>query len=83
MTTVPASDKHYAARIIERKDLSEDVWLIRVDPGGPFQFRTGQYATLGVDHKDKRIERAYSIVSEEVYFIPGKEAAGVARLRLA
>jgi hypothetical protein len=30
MTTVPASDKHYTARIIERKDLSEDLWLIRV-----------------------------------------------------
>jgi ferredoxin--NADP+ reductase len=57
--TVPVSDKHYAARIIERKDL----WLIRVDPGGPFQFKAGQYATLGVDHGDKRIERAYSIVS--------------------
>jgi ferredoxin-NADP reductase len=63
MTTVPASDKHYTARIIERKDLSEDFWLIRVDPGGPFQFKAGHYATLGVDHADKRIERAYSIVT--------------------
>jgi hypothetical protein len=34
MTTVPASDKHYTARIIERKDLAQDLWLIRVDPGG-------------------------------------------------
>ena len=58
-----ATDKHYMARILERKDLSEDLWLIRVDPGGPFQFKAGQYATLGVDHGDKRIERAYSIVS--------------------
>jgi ferredoxin--NADP+ reductase len=63
MTTVPASDKHYTARIIERKDLSEDLWLICVDPGGPFQFKAGQYATLRVDHEDKRIARAYSIVS--------------------
>jgi ferredoxin--NADP+ reductase len=63
MTTVPASDKHYTARIIEGKDLSEDLWLIRVDPGGLFQFKAGQYATLGVDHKDKRIDRAYPIVS--------------------
>jgi ferredoxin--NADP+ reductase len=58
-----ATDKHYTARIVERKDLSENLWLIRVDPGGPFQFKAGQYATLGVDHEDKRIERAYSIVS--------------------
>jgi ferredoxin-NADP reductase len=57
------TDKHFTARIIERKDLSEDLWLIRVDPGSPFAFKAGQYATLGVDHEDKRIERAYSIVS--------------------
>jgi hypothetical protein len=46
---VPASDKHYTARILERRDLSEDLWVIRVDPGGPFQFKAGQYATLGVN----------------------------------
>src|ERR1700739_1903960 len=57
------SDKHYPARVVERTDLSEDLWLIRVDPGGPFSFKAGQYATLGVDHGEKRIERAYSIVS--------------------
>ena len=56
-------DKHFMARVIDRKELSEDLWLVRVDPGGPFQFKAGQYATLGVDHGDKRIERAYSIVS--------------------
>ena len=61
MTAVPVSDKRYTACIIERKDLSEDLWLIRVDPAGPFQFK--QYATLGVDYGEKRIERAYSIVS--------------------
>jgi ferredoxin-NADP reductase len=60
---VPATDKHYTAAIIERRDFSEDLWLIRVDPGGPFQFKAGQYATLGVDLGDQRIERAYSIVS--------------------
>jgi len=57
------TDKHFTARVIDRKELSEDLWLVRVDPGGPFQFKAGQYATLGVDHGDKRIERAYSIVS--------------------
>ena len=58
-----ATDKHYTARITERRDFSEDLWLIRVDPGGPFQFKAGQYATLGVDYGEKRIERPYSIVS--------------------
>src|SRR5260370_19321961 len=36
---------------------------MRIDPGGPFEFRAGQYATLGVEQDGKRIERAYSIVS--------------------
>src|SRR5713226_2411007 len=56
-------DKHYQARIVERKELSEDLWLIKVDAGGAFSFKAGQYATLGVEHEGKRIERAYSIVS--------------------
>jgi ferredoxin--NADP+ reductase len=56
-------DKHYLATIVERRDLAEDLWLIRVDPGGPFKFVAGQYATLGVENGEKRIERAYSIVS--------------------
>lgn len=56
-------DKHYTARILERKDLCGDLWMIKVDPGGPFSFKAGQYATLGVDTPEKRVERAYSIVS--------------------
>ena len=58
-----AGDKHYQATILERRDLSEDLWLVKIDPGGPFPFKAGQYATLGVEHGGKRIERAYSIVS--------------------
>ena len=57
------TDKHFTARVLERKELSEDLWLVKVDPGGPFPFKAGQYATLGVDSAEKRIERAYSIVS--------------------
>src|ERR1700756_2362877 len=59
----PTTNKHYIARILERRAISDDLWAIRVDPGGPFAFKAGQYATLGVDHEGKRIERAYSIVS--------------------
>jgi len=38
--------KFYSARIVERRDISSDLWTIRVDPGGEFPFRAGQYATL-------------------------------------
>jgi len=57
------AERHFTAHILDRRDLSEDLWVIRVDPGGPFSFKAGQYATLGVEHGGKRIERAYSIVS--------------------
>lgn len=58
-----SQDKYYQARILERRDLSPELWIMRLDPGGPFEYRAGQYATLGVEQDGKRIERAYSIVS--------------------
>src|ERR1700730_3377020 len=59
----PSKDKHFLARIVERRDLSPDLWRLRVDPGGAFNYLAGQYATLGVEQEGKRIERSYSIVS--------------------
>jgi ferredoxin--NADP+ reductase len=57
------ADKFYRARIIKRVDFSDDLWMIRVQPGGDFRFSPGQYATLGFETPEKLIERAYSIVS--------------------
>ena len=59
----PLGSKFYSARILERRDLSGDLWVIRVDPGGEFTYRAGQYATLGVVTPEKHHERPYSIVS--------------------
>lgn len=59
----PSIDQYYSARIIERRDISDDLWVIRVDPGGEYSFVPGQYATLGVVTPEKHYERAYSIVS--------------------
>ena len=42
------TNTYYSARILERRDISGDLWIIRIDPGGEFQFVPGQYATLGV-----------------------------------
>lgn len=58
-----SEDKFYQARITHRREVSPDLWAIRIDPGGPFGFVAGQYATLGVKSGDKLVERAYSIVS--------------------
>src|ERR1700687_1722320 len=59
----PSNDKFYRARIVERRDISDDLWAIRVDPGGEYSFLPGQYATLGVVTPEKHYERAYSVVS--------------------
>ena len=59
---VPA-DKFLTATITSRREISADLWAIRVDTGAPFPFAAGQYATLGLAGPDGLIERAYSIVS--------------------
>jgi ferredoxin/flavodoxin---NADP+ reductase len=63
MTNQPLGDKFFRGRITHRTDFSEDLWMIRVDPGREFPFTAGQYATLGVEGPHGLIERAYSIVS--------------------
>ncbi len=59
----PSGDKFYHARIIARRDVSDHLWVIRMDPGGDYHFTPGQYATLGVITPEKHYERAYSIAS--------------------
>jgi ferredoxin/flavodoxin---NADP+ reductase len=60
---LPASDKFLPARIMDRREISEDLWVMRVDPGGEFKYLAGQYATLGIVNGEKRLERPYSIAS--------------------
>ena len=56
-------DKFYRAHVTHREDIADDLWKIRLDPGGDFRFEAGQFATLGVRSPEKLVERAYSIVS--------------------
>jgi ferredoxin/flavodoxin---NADP+ reductase len=56
-------DKHYRARVLDRRDISQDLCVLRVDPGGPFEYRSGQFAILGLERNGVRAERAYSIAS--------------------
>lgn len=57
------SEKHFRAKIIDRQEVAEDLFVLRVGPGGPFSYLAGQYATLGVEVDGKRLERAYSLCS--------------------
>ena len=60
---VLSEDKYHRARIVASRDVSADLRILRIDPGGPFEYRAGQYATLGLELDGVRIERAYSLVS--------------------
>ena len=47
------------ARLVSRRDVTEDLMVIRLEPEIEFRFKAGQYCTLGIGS----VERAYSIVS--------------------
>ena len=47
------------ATLVERKDVTEDLMVIKLEVSEEFSFKPGQYCTLGLG----KIERAYSIVS--------------------
>ena len=47
------------AHIVEREDITHDLMVIKLQPESDFQFKAGQYCTLGVGS----VERAYSIAS--------------------
>ena len=56
--------KFTSGRIVERRDLSDDLAVFRIAPEMEFNFTPGQFATLGLHDKDgKLVERAYSIAS--------------------
>lgn len=58
-----ASDKFTRGTVTERRDLSEDLWTVRIRPAAPIGFRAGQYVTVGVEQDGRLLERPYSIVS--------------------
>ncbi len=61
---VASPDKFLPARILDRREIADDLFILKIDPGGPYTYLAGQYATLGVEMSDdKRLERAYSIAS--------------------
>ena len=60
---VASPDKFLPARILDRREIAEDLFILKIDPGGPYTYLAGQYATLGVDMTERPLERPYSIAS--------------------
>lgn len=55
----PLRGRFTTAEITRREDLTEDLWKIWLKPEQSFDFKPGQYCTIGAEG----IERPYSIVS--------------------
>ncbi|MGA9774538.1 MAG: FAD-binding oxidoreductase [Candidatus Dormiibacterota bacterium] len=62
MPTLP-DERYQLGRIVARTDFTPELWSIRVGTAEPFEFRPGQYATLGIELEGRVLERPYSIVS--------------------
>lgn len=55
--------KYLAATVVARRDVSPDLWVMRLRLPAAFAFQPGQYATLALEDERGVHERPYSIVS--------------------
>ncbi len=55
--------KHVAAVVASRRDISSDLWIVRVRPEEKIAFTPGQYLTVGLPGPERLIERPYSVAS--------------------
>jgi ferredoxin--NADP+ reductase len=55
--------KHVGAVVSSRRDVSSDLWIVRLRPEEKLTFQPGQYVTVGLRQGEKLIERPYSVAS--------------------
>jgi ferredoxin--NADP+ reductase len=55
--------KHTTAVVTSRRDISSDLWIVRIRPEEPIGFTPGQYVTIGLPGLGRLIERPYSVAS--------------------
>lgn len=73
------TDKHVRASVVARRDISSDLWIVRLHPEEKIAFTPGQYVTVGLPGPERLVERPYSVASspqdEELEFflelVPG------------
>ncbi len=71
--------KHVPAVVTLRRDVSSDLWIVRLRPEEKIRFLPGQYVTVGLPGETRLMERPYSVASsprdEELEFflelVPG------------
>lgn len=55
--------KHVAAVVTSRRDISSDLWIVRIWPEEKISFTPGQYVTVGLPGPARLVERPYSVAS--------------------
>jgi ferredoxin--NADP+ reductase len=55
--------KHVGAVVTSRRDISTDLWIVRIQPEEKISFVPGQYVTVGLPGEARLIERPYSVAS--------------------
>jgi len=58
-----ATERYLQAKIVDRREIAHDLFLLHVEASQQLPYLAGQYATLGVEVEGKRIERPYSMCS--------------------
>jgi ferredoxin--NADP+ reductase len=55
--------KHIKAVVVSRRDITAELWIVRIQPEEKIVFQAGQYITVGLPGSSKLVERPYSVVS--------------------
>jgi ferredoxin--NADP+ reductase len=55
--------KHVPAVLTSRRDISSDLWIVRIRPEEKIAFIPGQYVTVGLPGASRLVERPYSVAS--------------------
>jgi ferredoxin--NADP+ reductase len=55
--------KRVEAVVTARRDVSADLWIVRVRPAERIAFLPGQYVTVGLPDGERLVERPYSVAS--------------------
>jgi len=65
----PESDARYMRAVVTaRRDITGELWIVKVRPREPLVFKPGQYVTVGLPEGGTIVERPYSLASA-----PGEE----------
>lgn len=55
--------KHLKGQVTSRRDVTPELWIIRIRPETQIKFIPGQYVTVGLASDGKIVERPYSVAS--------------------